>query len=872
MNIIKYLLFGMLLMSTNLTAQENNQTQDFAKARSKQVGAIDYDLRFSFQPGKKHYDGEATLTVELKKEGDLTIDFSGKSINSVSVENKPITDFVFSNATGTLLIGQDHLGLGKQHIEISFTGTYSHQGQGLHQFVDPADGLEYLYTHLEPNDAHRVFPCFDQPDLRATYRFQVTAPHDWVVVSNGSKEREIRDGDRTRTIFKKTKPFSTYITQLTVGPYAAYYDQGFRYPLALYCRQSLASYLNPELWFETTRRGFDFFEEYFQIPYPFEKYDQIFCPEYNIGAMENVAAVTWNDARAIFRSKPTRDQILRRDLTLYHEMAHMWFGDLVTMEWWNDLWLKESFATYMSYLAMEAMGIEDVWTRSARSKDWAMATDQLVTTHPILATVPDVRAAASIFDGITYGKGFAVLRQLDNYLGKDIFRDGCRLYFKKYSWQAVTLDEFIGSLEEAAGFSLKRWVDVWLGKKGLNTAQLHYDIKDGVIENARIEQMPSRFNDVLRPHTMDLGLYHDKGNKIGAPTETMRITYDGVSTPLPALNGKPAPALIVGNITDIDFTKVVFDAHSLQWLRENMGRISSSSTRKTIWRTLWAMVEDQRFHPKEYLQLAMAQIPSENNSQVLGTLLSTAGEVIFTQIPDEEEVRSKQMEVFDLCRQALATQTPGSGSQLILFEALVDHAYSSSQRAYMDAIREGKETIEGLPMTHSRKWQMLRSMAHHDHEKAMDLAKVLGEEDKSAEARNAQLAISALQPNSANKVEVWQRITHKQDLSLNETFALASGFFSRTQRELTKPFIQQYFEDLPTIYKKREYAFARRFASILFPRGGAEQTVAAARVFLERDDLDKTLKDMVHGQLDSLERTLRIRATWNDTVAHTRTL
>ena len=845
-----------------LWAQQDNLTQEFAAARAQQVSEVSYHLYFDFIPGQKTFKGVATLDLTLKKPGDLTIDFSGKAINKLLVNQKPVANFVFQPEAGRITIPGTHLQPGRATVTLDYEGSYSHEGQGLHQYIDPSDNREYLYTHLEPNDAHRVFPCFDQPDLRAPFTFEVLAPSDWVIVSNGALSKSTPKDGRTLSTFKKTKPFSTYITQLTAGPYAVFADASFRYPLRVLCRQSLAGYLDHAYFLESTRKSFDFLESYFDYPYPFEKYDQIFCPEYNIGAMENVAAVTWNDDY-ITPTPLTQDQILNRDLTLYHEMAHMWFGDLVTMKWWNDLWLKESFATYISYLAMEGIGIKDVWTRSLSSKQWALNADQVGSTHPILAQVKDIRAASSIFDGITYGKGFAVLRQLDHYLGEGGFRAGCRAYFKKHEWQAVTLQEFMAAMEEAVGKDLDSWSQLWLGERGVNTLHLEFQNLHGNIQNARIRQDPSTFNDILRPHTTDIGLY-DQAKTGLVLRESLRVTYNGSSTPLPQLDGKPVPAFVLPNHTDIDFVKVVFDAHSTNWLKENIATLTQLDVKNQSWRHLWEMLHDGHFSLASYMDLALAQIAKETDSMNLATLKENLLKGTNSYIPEPSVADSYRQRLFDIARKRL-NETANNSPELqqVFFELMNSTASRPEDFTYVKDLLDGKETIPGYPLDTFRAWELLTTYGRVHFDDASQRAIAFDKKNPSARGKEGLLQLAASNPDPKVKAEYWQKVAISRELPLTEAFAIARGLFPRNQAALQQPYIETFFTSLPDVYREREYAFVHRFVSQLFPSSGLETTLKHADTFIARKDIDMTLRNLVVTERDTLARTLAIRGAWS---------
>ncbi|MDJ0835024.1 MAG: aminopeptidase N [Acidobacteriota bacterium] len=854
--------FGIILLCSSglLLAQEDNQTQSFAAERAEQIKNLSYHLIFDLKKGQQTYSGRARLRFTLSDTlKPLDVDFDGKDIISLTIDGDKVDSYRFNPDAGRISIPTSALKRGDLELVIDYEGAYVQNGQGLHKFVDPKDGLEYLYTHFEPNDAHRLFPCFDQPDLKGSYRVEVVAPVDWVVVSNGAPLSKRREDGKLRTKFKETKPFSTYIFQLSAGPYATWHDHTFRYPLGLYARQSLAEYVDAERFLEVTRKGFDFFEAYFDYPYPFEKYDQLLVPEFNIGAMENVAAVTFNEGY-IFRTKPSLRRLQGRDLTIFHEMAHMWFGDLTTMVWWNDLWLKESFATYMSYLAMEGLGNKDAWVLSAGSKDSALRSDQMVTTHPILAEVPDVRAAAQIFDGITYGKGFAVLRQLDYYLGGTIFRDGCRRYFKQHEYGVTTLNDFIEALEAVAGRELDDWVQQWLATSDVNTVTLNYKVVDGKLADVVIRQEPGKANDVLRVHATDMALFYMNENGFAELGEAVRVIYDGAETRLKQLNGKKEPVFILPNYSDYDYAKVRLDKRSLAWVRGNIQKIAHTHTRQTVWRILWDMVRDAQLSAHVYLDLGLPALQTETDDALHRQIRDRMGAVIRNYIPDENERQNRRRSMLALGREQLAKAEPGSEKQRTWYGMAVDFAETEEELNYLKDLLEGR-TLDGFDMTADRKWSLVHRLIAYNHPRAAEMTALVDKGENTARAKRNRLYAEALRPDPSAKQEAWLRVI-EGNYSLRETFSIARGIHHSGHKELSRPFIQKYFYILPQLWKTREWVYVSRFAATLFPWYGYEDTLSAADSFLKQKDIDQTLRKLVLEQTDGLERTMNIRAAY----------
>ncbi|MGH8826103.1 MAG: aminopeptidase N, partial [Jiangellaceae bacterium] len=478
---------------------------------------------------------------------------------------------------------------GENEVVVRAQCAYSRTGEGLHRFVDPVDAQTYLYTQYEPADARRVFANFEQPDLKASFAFHVSAPEGWQVRSNTEGVAAPLGSGTVRWDFAPTRRISTYITAIVAGPYHHVEDAWSRVlpdggtlevPLSVLCRASLGAHLDHDEIFEVTKAGLDFFHDAFEYPYPFGKYDQVFVPEYNLGAMENPGCVTFTEDY-VFHAAVTEAEHEARATTILHEMAHMWFGDLVTMRWWDDLWLKESFADYMGTLALaEATPFADAWTTFAnRRKAGAYRQDQLPTTHPIVADVPDLEAAKLNFDGITYAKGASVLKQLVAYVGRDAFFAGARVYFRRHAFGNATLSDFLADLEGASGRDLQAWSEVWLETAGTSTLTLALETaSDGVITAARVDQVaidPVTGATVDRPHVIALGGYDLVD---GALTRTQRIELDvhGAHALVPELVGLIRPALVVVNDDDLTYAKTVLDDVSQRTSREALASLTAT--------------------------------------------------------------------------------------------------------------------------------------------------------------------------------------------------------------------------------------------------------------------------------------------------------
>ena len=679
-------------MTTEPVAVRDSLTQEEATARAARVSDVSYDLHLDLTGGALRYRGDLTIRFALSEggggDGDVFLDHTGGGIERLEVNGvgvEPVETTYRLTLPGDALAGQNE-------VRIVFEHDYDHTGDGFHQFIDPEDGSEYLYTNFEPYACHRFFPCFDQPDLKASYALTVDAPAEWELIANTSEaEREALPDGRLRRRFEQTERFSTYLFALIAGPYHVVRDDHHGIPLGFYCRGSLAQYLDEDELFEVTRQGLDFYADFFGYPYAFHKYDQVFVPEFNFGAMENVGAITHSE-RMVFRDPPTENQRLGRAEVILHEMAHMWFGDLVTMRWWNDLWLNESFATYMAYLALsEATRFQSAWLAFNNGmKAWAYRQDQLVTTHPIAGQVPDTDATFLNFDGITYGKGAAVLKQLVATVGVEDFRDGMRRYFQRHAFGNTTLAEFIDAIDEGVERDLHAWAALWLETPSLNTISADWHAEGGALTAFALDQTAPDDYPTLRPHQLDIALVTESNGSLdvaGVP-----VSVEGERTEVPAAAGHPEPVLVVPNLGDHAFVKVALDDRSLDYVREHLERVEDPLLRQLIWQALWNMVRDQQLKSTDYLPLAASKVAAEADIELIETVLATVTAAIARYVPDAQ--RDEQAHRFsELAWNALSEGAPGastSDGQIIWARTLVGLAITPEDIARVIALADGE--------------------------------------------------------------------------------------------------------------------------------------------------------------------------------------
>ncbi|MGC0364220.1 aminopeptidase N [Rhodococcus sp. 27YEA15] len=797
---------------------------------------VEVDLRSAVDQSSATFTTITTVDVDALATSTW-IDFIGDAVDTVHVDGVSIpVDYDGARiAVGGLS--------GRHAIRIAAQGRYSCSGEGLHRFVDDADGQTYLYTQYEPADARRVFACFEQPDLKAPFTFVVTAPDGWQVLSNQSVETTEAVDDGVRVAFAPTLPISTYITAIAAGPYhrveSSWCQADLTVDLAVSCRASLAQYLDADEVFTITRQGLDFYAEHFGYPYPFGKYDQIFVPEYNLGAMENPGLVTFTEAY-VFRGAATDDQRQRRANTILHEMAHMWFGDLVTMVWWDDLWLKESFADFMgSLVSAEATRFTDAWVAFAvKRKAWAYLQDQLPTTHPIVADIVDLEAAKLNFDGITYAKGASVLKQLVAFVGRDAFFEAARRYFTAHAFGNTTLADLLDALAETSGRDVRAWARIWLQTTGVSTLAL--------VDSELVQTDP-------RPHRLAVGVYDydHSGDLIRTARVELDVTAARTRVDL------PVGALTLINDDDLTYAKVRLDEHSLTTVEASLDRVVDPLARGLIWSSLWNSVRDAELPVLRYLDIVEKFGPSETDSTITGSILVDAQYAVEHYVPEDALARVRARWTATTWN-ATFDSSPGSGTQLAWARALasaaaVDHSRAEKLRAILLGDRPGPPELVLDPDLRWAYWIALSATGH------ADLADFDAELrlDQTSTGRTAHGRAVASQPDAATKAAAWAAATTDHTLSNDRLDATVAGFRSGTDSALIERYVDEYFASVRTWWAERSIEIARRLVNGLFP--SSSDPAAVDRWLGSNDDAPASLLRLVREKHDNLGRDRRVR-------------
>ena len=845
-----------------------NLTRDDAQRRAALLEVQSYDIELDLtdghgQPGEGTFSSTTTVSFRSRETGtDSWIDLVADAVHAAELNGTQLDVSGYREEDGIALPSLAETNT----LSVRATCRYMNTGEGLHRFVDPVDKGVYLYTQFETADAKRMFTCFDQPDLKATYRLTVIAPESWKVISCApleSSEPAGQDG-AVRHVFETTKRMSTYVVALVAGPYAEwrdeYRDGRATIPLGLYCRASLAEHMDAERLFTETKQGFDFYHRSFGVPYPFGKYDQCFVPEFNAGAMENAGCVTFLEDY-VFRSRVTRYAYERRCETVLHEMAHMWFGDLVTMRWWDDLWLNESFATFASVLAQAgATEYVHAWTSFANiEKSWAYRQDQLPSTHPVAADIPDLQAVEVNFDGITYAKGASVLKQLVSYVGLENFLSGLRVYFAKHAWGNATLADLLAALEEASGRDLSWWSAQWLETTGLNALRPEFEVDAaGAFTSFAITQGGAKPGaGELRTHRVAVGVYDDVDGKL-VRTHRAEIDVDGERTEVPELVGVPRGKLVLINDDDLSYCTMRLDPDSLATLVERIGDVTEPLPRTLCWSAAWEMTREAELKARDFVRLVCHGLPAETEVGVVQRLLLQAQTAIASYADPSWAPEGWRIFTDRLLELATSVE-PGSDHQLALVNALagsvLDEVKVSAVRGWLD----GSAPLDGLVVDTDLRWRLLQALVAHDAAAEREIDEALTADSTATGNRQAERA-RALRPTEEAKAEAWRRAVHDDELpnAINES--IIAGFSHPAQRGLLAPYVSRYFADVADVWQRRSSERAQPVATGLFPSWAvSDDTVAAADSWLADDSHPPALRRLVTEGRAGILRALAAR-------------
>ncbi|KQV44835.1 aminopeptidase N [Duganella sp. Root336D2] len=794
-----------------------------AAARSARVSNVAYVLDFTLT-GQETFSNTTTVNFDLQDNAQpLTLDLDKASIKRLVVNGKPVAAPQYNNWFITLAAAD--LKAGRNSVTVEFERKHSTNGEGLHRMVDPVDGRVYTYSHFEPAAAHQMFALFDQPDLKATYQVNVSAPADWTVVST-ARESKVEDvassPDTRRWTFPVSKILSPYNFSLHAGPYKVWEDAtSAKYPMRLLARQSVADQVDPAPWFEYTRQGLAWFDDYFGIPYQYGKYDQLLVPDFLYGAMENAGAVTFAEHSFLHKDKMSSAEKHELASVIMHEMAHQWFGDLVTMQWWNGLWLNESFASFMGTLATaEATEFKDsAWQYFyAQGKSAAYVMDQRVTTHPIETPVPSTANAFDNIDAITYSKGASTLKQLRHLLGEETFRKGVHNYLVKYQWKNARLDDFIGSQAEAAGRDLGQWTQDWLYQPGVNTITASYSCKAGKVDAFRLQQTAVAQFPTLREQRVQLALMQKTGKQLTI-SRVLPVTYKGASTEVAELKGAACPDLVYPNYQDWGFVKAKLDTRSFATARQDVSKVDDKLLRTMLWHSMWDNVRDGALPLNEFLDTVLLNAPLEKDYVLLGDVLGKMGQSIRYLRTMSSDGAYTRTVVGRLEKMAWAQSRASKGDfQRRWFSAYLGTAGSQESLQRIAAMLDGREKLAGLTLSQDVRWDMIAVLNRKDYPGAE--ARIAAEQakDKSDSGELAAVAAQAARPDAKVKQEWLAKIGDTQSkLPFSRIRTAMHALYPSSQVALNEQSAAARLAQLAQLDKSAGPVFMRDYAGAMIP-------------------------------------------------------
>lgn len=846
-----------------------NLTRDEARQRAATVSVHSYAINLDLTGGGTVFRSTTVVSFDAEQGSSTFIDAVTASVHRVTLNG---VDLDAAEVADGVRIRLDNLAASNELV-VDADMLYMNTGEGLHRFVDPVDNEVYLYTQFEVPDSRRVFAVFEQPDLKATFRFTVTAPSHWDVISNSPTPEPVDagsadDGGAQATwAFEPTPLLSSYVTALIAGPYQSVRSEltssdGRTIPLGVFARKSLMQHLDAENVFELTRQGFEFFEAQFGTPYPFGKYDQLFVPEFNAGAMENAGAVTFLESY-VFRSRVTEATIERRAITILHELAHMWFGDLVTMRWWNDLWLNESFAEFMSTLASaEATKFTQSWTTFASlEKAWAYRQDQLPSTHPIVAPINDLEDVQVNFDGITYAKGASVLKQLVAWVGQEKFMQGVREYFGKHAWANTELSDLLVELEKASGRDLREWSAEWLETAGVNTLrpEISYN-DDGEITSFCVLQSAVADYPTLRSHRLAIGFYNlTDGGQLERSTR-VELDVAGERTEVEELVGLQRPDLVLLNDDDLAYAKIRLDDSSLRTATRHLRDFSASLPRTLVWASAWDAARDGETPARNYVELILQNIASESDSSVVLVLLRQLATTL-TYYVNPGDRQAMEIAAADSLWELAEGADAGSDSQLQFVKAFAVHAQSPGQLDIVEGILDGSGVPDGLSVDADLRWELLTSLVVGGRRGQEHIDAEL-ERDATATGALAAAQAKAAIPTAEAKREAWAAIVERSDMPNAAQRSAIQGFTRVHDTALLEPFAQRYFSSAKDVWANRTHEIAQQIIVGLYPsRLTIQATLDATDEFLSTLDADlSSLRRLTLENRDGVARALRAQA------------
>jgi len=838
-------------------------SQAQAQTRSSVVSNVQYELTF-FLSKNSQFSAKSIAHFDLSRvPKSLTLDLNKANIKQFIINGTK----VYPNYNGAYItLSQSLLTEGNNTIEVEFSREHSTNGEGLHRFVDPVDGNVYLYSHFEPAAAQQMFAVFDQPDLKASYQINVHAPKDWQVISAMRETKVLDQGDSNLWTFPTSPKLSPYNFSMHAGPYHVWEDNSGRYPLRLFSRQSVADQVTPQDWFTYTQQGLDFFDGYFGIAYPFKKYDQVLVPDFLYGAMENAGAITFSEDRFLFNANMTGEQKERLAGVILHEMAHQWFGDLVTMKWWNGLWLNESFASFMGTLATsEATEFSHAWrTFYASGKQAAYLQDSLVTTHPIEVPVATSQNAFDNIDAITYQKGASTIKQLRHLLGEETFRRGVSQYLQQYSYQNAELSDFINSLAKASGRDLHQWTQEWLYAAGVNTIKAQYTCQGKQIDSFALVQTADSQHPTLREQRVQIGLFTHNRDGL-QEQQVVAATYKGAYTEIDSLIGSVCPDLVYPNYDDWGFVKVELDPSSFKTAKQSLAQVTDPLLRSMLWQSMWDSVSNGNTGLDQFLNIALINAPLEEDYTILGQVLGRvqrAKHYLDLMAPVHANYTRKISKALSQMSLRMTMEHANNRDfQRRWFNAYISLSSHGDALQHIQSLLQGKSSIKGLTLDQDLRWAMIQQLNRYDYGDAQSLLAREKQRDQSDSGEKAAIAAEVIRPQSSLKRQWLNTIENNTSMPFSKIRVAMDHLYPAEQKLLSAATAEQRFANLQLMDDKGP-VFMRSFAAQLIPTDCSASNIdAISRVLDSQTGLSKLARRTLLEARQEEQRCLKIMQT-----------
>lgn len=827
-------------------ALNDNLLISLAQQRAKCISNVQYFIDLDIPGHEVHYTGSVKIAFDLNSiDSDIILDSRQGKINSISVNG---TDINLKANDYKLVIPRKYFSIGDNSITITFFSLFDRNGVGFHRYLDPVDQKEYYFSDLEPFECHKIFPCFDQPDLKAIFHLSVHVPKSFVAISNTVTQVDKVKGNRRNVAFTASQPTSTYLFSFVCGDFVMIEDpsnSNERIPLRIFCRESMRQYVDEKEFFEITRQGFEFYEEFLQIPYPYIKYDSVFCPEYTMGAMENTGLITFTESY-LHKHKATSIELMDFANTIVHEECHMWFGNLVTMEWWGDLWMNEAFATYLAFIALQrnTKHKKALLDFSVSMKGGAIYEDERSTTHPVIAVCEDTNTAFANFDGITYNKGASAMKQLHFLLGEENFAMALRDYLQTHAHKNVVPTDLVSAFQKYSKYDMTRWFEEWLNTSGVNTTFPKYQTTNGKIASFAIQQIPSKDNLLTRLHRTNIGLFYEEDGKLTLKHNAI-IDFQGTDTEIPEFIGLDTPSFIFSNLGDEDYIKPYLDESSLLYLQTNINKISDELTRQLVYNSLNYMVTDIDLDPVKFSTMIFEAIDCETSDTIYPTILSFVNQYFASYFTDlkKKEFSGKY---FDFVLLHLNDENLSHDCQDAWYNIFFQFCKAEDKLHYLVSAFEDKK-IGIFDLDVVKRWSICKQLSFNRHDKTSDFLAILLEEDHGDNVERNKLQIEVALAN--DKEHYFEQILHNTELSVERLKAYMKGMFSAPQQDETKSLVSKYFENCEHIFNHADRIHSQNYGSILYPFSHLKEAIQSSKNLLSKDlpsNLERSLKENLH--------------------------